>query len=338
MTTKSKPKFIDIIFTVNPTHVPCVEGELIKQRPEPDIEDDQATERAQVIESIDNLFESEILGEFVKNSGQYIILPKGTKILNGIYALLNKYIRDSIGFEEVVLPKIAPVDTFRKAGILSKWDNYLISVKPFSQTKGVKEEYLMDPLQCTAFYQFHENKIIDVSKGPRKWYDRSGPTYRNEDSDKIFPSIKQREFHRAEFMYLGTKEQVIETRETCLAQLEKLCHDLGLRYRIVVGSGCYQLKEGEIPAPESVEEIPIKDLEIYCQGHKNKDGEPYLEVVGSSILADTMTSRFNIRGSNGEELWSGCTGIGLNRLMYAIISTYGTEFENLPIRLQEAIR
>jgi len=131
---------------------------------------------------------------------------------------------------------------------------------------------------------------------------------------------------------------VIETREKCLAQIEKLCQDLGLKYRVVVGGGCYQLKEGEIKMPESLDEIPIKDLEICCPGHICRNEEPYLEVVGSSVLADTMTSRFNIKGQNGEELWSGCTGVGLNRLMYALISNYGTEFEMMPTKLQEAIR
>lgn len=310
--------------------IPITEGKLIKQGPELEV--------TQAIKSIDDLFEAEIIGEFVKNSGQYIILPKGTKILNGLKYLLSEYVRDSVGFEEVILPKIAPVDSFRKADILGRWDDYLISVRPFSATNGVKEEYIMDPLQCTVFYQFHENKIVDVSKGPLKWYDHSGPTYRNEDSNKIIPSVKQREFHRAEFMYLGTKEQVIETRENCLVQLEKLCVDLGLRYRIVVGSGCYQLKDGELKLPESLEEIPIKDLELYCPGHKNKDGEPYLEIVGSSVLGDAMTSRFNIRGKDGEELWGGCTGIGLNRLIYALISNYGTDLEKMPTQLQGAIR
>ena len=310
--------------------IPTEEGELIKQGPELEV--------TQAIESIDDLFESEMMGEFVKNSGQYLILPKGAMVLNGLKNLLVEYVRDSVGFEEVVLPKIAPVDSFRKDDILGRWDDYLISVKPFSRTNGVKEEYIMDPLQCTVFYQFHENKRIDVSRCPKKWYDHSGPTYRNEDSNKIVPSVKQREFHRAEFMYLGTREQVIETREKCLTQLEQLCVDLGLKYRIVVGSGCYQLKDGKIKMPESLEEIPIKDLEIYCPGYSNKNGESYLEVIGSSILANTMTSRFNINGKNGEELWSGCTGIGLNRLMYAVISNYGTGLEKMPSKIQEAIR
>jgi seryl-tRNA synthetase len=301
--------------------IPTKEGELIKEGPK------MRTNGA--IEGIDELlFKEEIIGEFVKGSGQNVILPKGTRILNGIYSVLNQYLKEAIGFEEVVLPKIAPVDTFRKAGILGKWDDYLESVKPFGKTNGIAEEYLMDPLQCTIFYQFLEGKVVDVSNGPIRVYDRSGPTYRNEDLDKIKPLVKQREFHRSEFVYVGTKEQVIETREKCISQMEKLCEDLRLRYRIVVGTGCFQLDNGEIKMPETAEEIPIKDLEIFCHGYKNPtDGSSYLEVVGSSVLADMQTSRFNIKSKDGKELWSGCTGIGLDRLMYALITNYGTNVD-----------
>jgi seryl-tRNA synthetase len=292
------------------------EGTLIKSGPEIEV--------TTAIRSVDDLFASEVIGEFIPGAGQFVILPKGTQILNKVYALLNQYITEALNFDEVVLPKIAPVETFRKADILGKWDDYLLSAKPFSKTKGVEEEFILDPLQCTTFYEFHKNKKIDVSQEARKWFDRSGPTYRNEDLDKLEPSVKQREYHRAEFIYLGTPKQVVEAREKCLTQIEKLCQDLELKYRIVVGGGCYQLKEGEIPKAGSIDKIPIKDLEIYVP-HQDR----WLEVVGSSVLANTLTSRFNIQGNNGEELWSGCTGIGLNRMMYAIISYHGCDVDVL---------
>lgn len=305
-------------------NIPRKEAALIKSGPAVNVHPG--------IKSIDELFESEIIGEFVKNSGQYVILPKGTNILNKIYDYLQEYLVRPMRFREIVLPKIIPVETVRKADILGKWDQYLIVARPFSKTKGVEEDYILDPLQCTAFYQFMESKTVDVSEGALKVYDRSGPTYRNEDKDKIVPCIKQREFHRAEFVYVGSREQVIETREKCLAQLEKLCNDLGLKYRIVVGSGCYQLRDGEIKYPETLEEIPIKDLEIWCPGYvnpsykDNPDEMSFLEVVGSSVLAQTQTSRFNIRGKNDDFLWSGCTGIGLDRFIYALVSNYGPNF------------
>lgn len=285
------------------------EGELIKQGPE-----------IAVSWSGKNVFELGMINHFVKDSGQFLILPQGVKTLNIIYSLLNKYVQDKLCFEEVVLPKIVPADSLRKADIFGKWDNYLLSVKPFSKTKGVKEEYMMDPLQCTAFYQYFENKTVDVSNGAIKWFDRSGPTYRNEDLDKHEPCVKQRELLRAEFVYMGTKKQVIEIRERCLEQLEKLCMALGLKYRVVVGADCYMLKEGELKYPENYNPIPVKDLEIYIPYQKK-----WLELAGFSILQNTLTRRFNIQGKSGEELWSGCFGLGLNRFIFVLVSYFGDD-------------
>lgn len=261
--------------------------------------------------SID-LLQFEIFGELTQ--GHYLILPRGMKILNHIYCILRTYLQEPLDFEEVVLPKMALVSTFKKAALLPKWNPHLLSANPYSETRGIDEEFILDPLQCTVFYQYHQDKEIDVSKLPRKWFDRSGPSYRNEDSDKLIPGIRQREFHRAEFIYIGKKDQVIETREACLSQLEKLCLDLNLEYRIVVGAGCHRFREDEKTYSEDNRLVQIKDIEIYCPGYG------FLEVSGNSVLGNALTSRFNISGADGEELWSGCTGVGLNRMIYAILS------------------
>ena len=271
-----------------------------------------------------------ILEEFMQ--GQYVILPNGVKILNGIYEALQKYVVKPLNFKEVVLPKIAPVNTFKKASLVDfpdgrqrqssfpwSWDKQLLTVQPFGETEGVKETYILDPLQCTVFYQHYEGKTFDVSKKPLKWYDRSGPTYRNESLESLMPGVKQREFRRAEFIFLGTKEQVIQTRESALGQIESLCQSLQFNYRIVVGGSCHRLEDHEVREPTSHEDIPVKDIEIHCPGYG------YLEVSGNAIMGNTLTSRFSINGSNGEELWSGCSGVGLNRMMYALVSNHGPE-------------
>jgi seryl-tRNA synthetase len=309
--------------------IQSVEGEIIKQGP--------VVDGARRFSKTAVLFECGLVAEFVKGSGQYVLLPKGTRMIRVISALLTRDIGAELGFEEVILPKIAPLSTFRKADILDRWDEYLMAVVPYASTKGVSDSYIFDPLQCTAFYQFIEGREITADNLPMKWFDRSGPSYRNEDSDRFEPLVRQREFHRFEFVYIGTKEQVIEIREECLARLEQLCVELGLEYRIVVGNGCYQVKEGEYGVPQTVEEIPIKDLEIYCPDSHDKDGGRFLEVAGSAVLASIMTSRFGIKGQNGDYLWSGCTGIGLERMMYALVTNYGMDFEGFPDKLKKAI-
>ena len=146
-----------------------------------------------------------------------------------------------------------------------------------------------------------------------KWFDKSGPTFRNEDLDKLETGIKQREFHRIEFIYLGEKDIIIELRENCLEKLKELFDKLGLKYRIVVGSGCYQFSKNELEELDNV--IGIKDLEVYLP-HKNR----WIEVIGASVLGTSMTQKFNI---NPGKLWSGCCGIGLDRLLFLLVSYYG---------------
>lgn len=291
------------------TKIPTKEGEIIKEHIIPSAVQGNN-------ETVD-LVKMQILGEF--GMGQYVILPKGMHILNKIYSLLHRYITEPIKFSEVVLPKVAGVETFKRASLLEHWGSFLLAISPYSDTEGIEDKKITDPLQCTVFYQYLEGRTVDVSGGPIKWYDRSGPTYRNENLNNLLPGVRQYEFHRAEFIYLGTNEQVIETREQCLNQLEQLCNDLGLGYRVVVGAGCHRLREDEISVPNSLEEIQIKDVEVYCPGYG------FLEVSGNSALGNVLTSRFSITGNKGERLSSGCSGLGLDRMIYAIVANYGVD-------------
>ena len=41
-------------------------------------------------------------------------------------------------------------------------------------------------------------------------------------------------------------------------------------------------------------------------------------------MGNVLTSRFSISGANGEELWSGCSGIGLERMVYGVVCNHVT--------------
>ncbi len=278
------------------------------------------------INSLDDLF---VLGIFGKSGddqnpddghkdsgdGHYVILPRGTRILNTLYSKLKRYLVGPLHFEEVVLQKMAPVSTFETAEILGKWDNYLLSVVPYSTTKGVETPYILDPLQCTVFYEFFRGKSVNSVR----WYD-TGPSYRNEDKSAILPGIKQREFHRAEFVYIGKPEEVTYVREQGISQLEQLCQTNGLQYRVVEGTGCYEF--------DTDPQVSIRDLEVYIPFL-----DMWLEVVGCSVLGNNMTKRFNIRATDESELWSGCIGVGMERLLVSMLSYH--DLENLLLRCGE---
>jgi seryl-tRNA synthetase len=258
------------------------------------------------LQELSDLFKYKILKD-CKN-GHYIILPHGTRILNTLYKALERALSVPLQFEEVTLPKAAPVPVFVRAEMLGKWDAYLLAVTPFSTTQGVTEQYLLDPLQCTVLYESLKDERIDNLR----WYDRSGPTYRNEDLRTILPGIKHREFHRAEFVYIGKPEEVTYVRGQGISQLEQLCQRTGLLHRIVEGTGCYEF--------DTDPQVSIRDLEVYIPFL-----DMWLEVAGCSVLGNNMTRRFNIRATDESELWSGCIGVGMERLLVSMLSYHDSE-------------
>lgn len=280
-----------------------------------------------------DLFAKGIIADFLgKNSGFFVTLPRGTRIMNCLKKLIMENISKKFGFQEYFLPKLVNREILKTAKIAGKWDDYLFSVKPYSAKKGFKEEYIMDPLQCTPLYAFFREEEIKEENLPIKAVDLSGPTYRNEYREKLRPSVKQREFHRIEFVYLGYKKDIASLREELLREMENVCFKLNIPFRRVVGSGCYEVTSNLAESAESLEEIPVIDLEMLVSGGsgtKSKKTE-YLEVAGASILKDQHIKRFGIKANSGKKLWSGCFGIGLERFAYAFLSNNGFEQKNWP--------
>ena len=65
----------------------------------------------------------------------------------------------------------------------------------------------------TLFHQRVQNLV--------KVYDESGPTYRNEDLDKLKPLVRQREFHRSEFIYIGSKNLIQVAKDGAVTPFDR---------------------------------------------------------------------------------------------------------------------
>jgi seryl-tRNA synthetase len=279
------------------------------------------------------LFQKKIIDHYLgKKSGMFLILPKGQKLLNALISLLKDEIGKQFNFQEYSLPKMINQQICEQAKISGQWDYYLLSTKSHRSTKGERNTLTLDPLQCTPFYKYLENKKLNNL--PLRIFDVSGPTYRNEDKNALTPLIKQLEFRRLEFIYFDQPQGVVNIREQVLTKLEKVSQALNIPFRRVIGSGCYEMTSEILRKPaKTLDTIPIIDLEMkltkpYKKRNKKLD---YLEVVGASVLQDQQTNRFNIKPKNPQQkLWSGCVGVGLNRFMYAFLSNNGFDENKWP--------
>jgi len=277
-----------------------------------------------------------------KQSGMIVLLPKGQRLLNALIEILNENITRKFNFSEYSLPKMITPAICRQAKIMGKWDDYLMSVTPYGFTKGEKKELIIDPLQCTPLYAYLSNRKINSNKLPLKILDVSGPTYRNEDKSTLIPLIKQMEFRRMEFIYFDKPSGVIKIRENMLTQLESVCAKLNIPFRRVIGGGCYEMTSTLLQKPaDNLDEMPIIDLEMkLTKPFKKRNKElDYLEVVGASVLKNQQTKRFNIKIANSkDQLWSGCVGIGLNRLIYVFLSNNGFNENKWPNEIKKYLK
>lgn len=286
------------------------------------------------------LFTNKIIDKYLdKDSGLFIILPKGQKILNALINILKDEVAEKQAFEEYSFPKLINSRICQQAKIMGKWDKYLLAVKSYKKANGANQLMLLDPLQCTPFYSYLGNKRFKSKELPLKAFDVSGPTYRNEDKEELSPMIKQLEFRRMEFVYFGFENDVIKLRENILKKIESISSKLNIPFRRVIGAGCYEVTSNSIRYPDRMETIPIIDLEMkltkpfYRRGEKND----FLEVVGASVLRDQQTKRFKIT-SQTKSIWSGCVGIGLNRFMYAFLSNNGFNEKKWPELMRKYTR
>jgi len=286
------------------------------------------------------LFKNKIIDNYLgKNSGLFITLPKGQKILNAIINILKDEVAKKQEFEEYSFPKLIDSRICNQAKIMGKWDDYLLAVKSYGKTNGINQMMLLDPLQCTPFYSYLENKKFTDKDLPLKAFDVSGPTYRNEDKAELNPMVKQLEFRRMEFVYFGFENDVIKLRENILRRIEFISSKLSMPFRRVIGTGCYEVTSSLIRYPDKMETIPIIDLEMKLTKsvYRRKEKISFLEVAGASVLRDQQTSRFKIT-NHTKSIWSGCVGIGLNRLMYAFLSNNGFNEKKWPKLMRQYIK
>ncbi len=247
-----------------------------------------------------------------------------------IYALLNlifKEIALPLNFEMWLFPRIHPHETVSKFGLIESWPYYLLEVLPFDASRGkqtIGEPHFLDPVQCISFYELLK-MYPELAKEPRRVIEfLGGLTFRNEDKDKLLPSIKNVEFLRVEMIYYDIRRKIIETRWNLMERIASLLESWDVPFRLVIGSGCYEYPSQEelskFYEARTVEEIPILDIEVPVEMNGK---EVWVELAGCSLEYELKVKRFGIE----TEFESGCVGIGINRFLVVIASYFDLKSE-----------
>ncbi|KAA0005017.1 MAG: serine--tRNA ligase [Thermoplasmata archaeon] len=289
--------------------------------------------------------------------GKWFYGPQLTTIFRTMEKIAVEEVLKPLGFKEIMESHIVPFEIWLKTGHLEgmpgeiyyvaepasrdieKWSKFIDLVKI---TREVPYDELKKNLsipnagicyaQCPVIYWFFKGKTIAEESLPILIYDKTAISGRYESGGR-HGIERVDEFHRIEPVYIGTKKQLLELREKLLDRYKYVFNNIfDLEWRMAWVTPWYLQQAGKIGIEEN--EMGTIDFEAYMPYRGNRKNSKWLEFQNLSILGDKYTKAFNIK-TQKEELWSGCTGIGLERWSIAFLAQKGLDPKKWPDRFKE---
>jgi seryl-tRNA synthetase len=281
--------------------------------------------------------------------GQWIYAPQAVRLFRTFERIVEEKILRPMGFAEMIFPKVDTWDVLTRSGHAkgvypeiyyvctprSRDPAYWEDVADYFKVTGKVwvdriRERIDGPVgalcyaQCPSFWPFVQGETLATSCLPIRVFDRSGTSHRYE-SGGIHGIERVDEFHRIELVWLGTQEQTIAFAEQLHAAYRDLFNNvLELEWRMARVTPWFMAQEGLVG-------------ECGCSTVGTTDYEavlPYngtwLEFQNVSVNGNKYPSGFTVKLQSGEECWSGCSGIGLERWTAAFLSQKGFDVTRWP--------
>jgi seryl-tRNA synthetase len=290
--------------------------------------------------------------------GKWFYRPQAAAILKTMERIAIKEILLPLGFQEIIESHIKPFDIWLKTGHMEgmpyefyyvaepktrdakDWERFIDLTKI---TKEVPVEELQKNLsppaaglcyaQCPMIYWSFRGKTIAEKSLPVLVYDRTAISSRYESGGR-HGIERVDEFHRIEPVYIGTREQLLTLRDKLLERYKHVFNDIfDLEWRMAWVTPWYMQQAGKI-GDESTQDTGTIDFEAYMPYRGTRKDSEWLEFQNLSILGDKYITAFNIKAQKSE-LWSGCSGIGLERWTTAFLAQKGLDPTQWPDGFQK---
>jgi len=288
--------------------------------------------------------------------GQWIYGTQITRIFRAFERIVLENILNPLGYNEMIFPKVVGWDVWKRSGHLKGvYPEIYYVLPPKSRDPQLWEEVidhyrvtqevplemirerLDDPIgglcyaQCPPFWPFLQGQTIANDSTPVKVFDRSGTSHRYE-SGGIHGIERVDEFHRIEIVWLGSPDQVIKESEALQERYKQIFDEiLELEWRNAWVTPWFMAQEGMSGLSEK-KEVGTIDYEAILPYN-----ETWLEFQNLSVNGDKYPKGFNVKIQSGDELWSGCSGVGLERWAAAFLAQKGLDPEKWPQAFRDIV-
>ena len=288
--------------------------------------------------------------------GKWFYRPQAAAIVRAMEKIAIEEVLKPLGFQEVIESHIVPFEIWLKTGHLegmpgeiyyvceprtrdiAEWERFIDLVKI---TREIPEDELRRNVslpragicyaQCPVIYWSLKGKTLADDSLPLLVFDRTAISGRYESGGR-HGIERVDEFHRIEPVYIGKPEQLIELRDKLIERYKRVFNDiLDLEWRMAWVTPWYMQQAGKVEVEEGYGEsiIGTIDFEAWLPYRGDRESSKWLEFQNLSILGDKYVKAFNIKAQKGE-LWSGCSGIGLERWVAVFLAQKGLDPENWP--------
>jgi seryl-tRNA synthetase len=266
-----------------------------------------------------------------------------------------------LGFQEVVASQIVPFTIWLKTGHLEgmpsefyyvaepvsrdveKWERFVDLTKI---TKEVPLEELRKNVgvpgagicyaQCPVIYWSFKGKTLSEKSLPVLVYDHTAVSGRYESGGR-HGIERVDEFHRIEPVYIGTREQLLDLREKLLDRYKYVFNEIfDLEWRMAWVTPWYMQQAGK-HGESGEQDTGTIDFEAYMPYRGDRKTSEWLEFQNLSILGDKYIQAFNIKAQKSS-LWSGCSGIGLERWTAAFLAQKGLDPDQWPKKFKDYLK
>ncbi|MEM5782165.1 MAG: aminoacyl--tRNA ligase-related protein [Candidatus Aenigmatarchaeota archaeon] len=270
------------------------------------------------------------------SSGIYNILPLGLKVINKIENIIREEL-NKIGCQELYLASLHPRENWEKT---KRWETFNALFKTKSKTGA---EYALAPTHEEVIFPLLKNIIKSYKDLPIALYQINNK-YRDELRAKS-GILRGKEFIMKDlYSFHRTNEETEKFKNIVDNTYKKIFKRCGLNaIKTFASGGTFSKYSTEFQVPTKYGE----DTVLYCEKckigwnkeiHKNKTCKfcsrtivklKTIEVGNTFNLGTKYSEAFNLnyidKDNKEKPVYAGCYGIGVTRLMGAIVEVYNDE-------------
>ena len=181
--------------------------------------------------------------------------------------------------------------------------------------------YMLNYCSCMGLWpSLRNHSFFNSEPYPIHFYDNSVATYRDQKG-KITSLERLEVFNRFETVFLGDKETVLRGLDNYLVKLIKFFETCNIGFKVQKVPSWYMNDRGSDTG--------------FTYDFITNIGKP-LEIGNLSYNSNHWTKPFNVRYNN-KPAESGCTGVGLQRLIYVFLINNGFDESKWPIYIQHIL-